>query len=220
MSSLDAAQRFGMPVQINTMVTQSTLPLIPRNYELLRECSVMRWALFFLIQTGRGRDLGEISPGQCEFLPHWVSDLVKSGDAPYVVKTPEAHHLKRVYYQETHSRNDDVMGFLQSPLGQELGVRDGNGVVFASHIGEIFPSGFLPIYGGNVRQDRLSDVYRSSELFRALRDPEQLKGKCGRCPFRLVCGGSRARAFAMTGDPLLSDPLCQYPTIHYEPLPA
>jgi radical SAM protein len=220
MAAVDAADGFGMPLQINTMVTQSTLPLIPRIYDLLKDRSVMRWALFFLIQTGRGKDLGEITPGQCESLLHWVSDLVGSGEAPFAIKTTEAHHLKRVYYQRTRSKVDDMDGFLRSPVGQGLGVRDGNGVVFVSHTGEIFPSGFLPILSGNVRSDRLSEVYRNSALFRSLRDPTQLKGKCGRCAFRLVCGGSRARAYAMTGDALESDPLCQYPTIHYEPMPV
>jgi len=90
------------------------------------------------------------------------------------------------------------------------GVNDGNGFVFISHIGEINPSGFLPINCGNVRTDSLVEVYRNSPVFRALRDPNGFKGKCGVCEFRFVCGGSRGRAYALTGDYLESEPFCVY----------
>jgi radical SAM protein with 4Fe4S-binding SPASM domain len=89
-------------------------------------------------------------------------------------------------------------------------LNDGRGFVFISHTGEVCPSGFLPIIAGNVRDSELIDIYRDAPLFRSLRDPAQLVGKCGRCPYRLLCGGSRARSFAMTGDPLASDPLCAF----------
>jgi radical SAM protein with 4Fe4S-binding SPASM domain len=97
-----------------------------------------------------------------------------------------------------------------SSVGRGFGVRDGNGIVFVSHTGDVCPSGFLPLAAGNVRRDSLVDVYRSSELFVRLRDTGRLHGKCGRCPFREICGGSRARAYAHTGDPMASDPLCPY----------
>ena len=98
---------------------------------------------------------------------------------------------------------------LSSPRAP-LGINDGKGFVFVSHIGDIQPSGFLPITAGNVREDELLDVYRSAPLFRELRDADLLKGKCARCEFRAVCGGSRARAYAMTGDYLAEEPLCTY----------
>jgi radical SAM protein with 4Fe4S-binding SPASM domain len=90
------------------------------------------------------------------------------------------------------------------------GVNDGDGFLFVSHRGDIYPSGFLPKSAGNVRTDDLVEVYRTHELFRSLRDRDRLKGKCGVCEFRTVCGGSRARAYAMTGDPLEADPMCAY----------
>jgi radical SAM protein with 4Fe4S-binding SPASM domain len=89
-------------------------------------------------------------------------------------------------------------------------VNAGNGFLFVSHLGEIYPSGFLPISAGNVRGTRLDDAYRSSDLFRSLRDPDRLKGRCGACEFRFICGGSRSRAYAMTGDYLETDPWCTY----------
>jgi radical SAM protein with 4Fe4S-binding SPASM domain len=99
---------------------------------------------------------------------------------------------------------------LATPAGRGFGIRDGNGIVFVSHAGQVFPSGFLPISGGNVRKTPLAEIYRNSELFRSLRDADQLQGKCGACAFRTLCGGSRARAYAAHGNPLASDPLCPY----------
>lgn len=90
------------------------------------------------------------------------------------------------------------------------GLNDGKGFVFISHVGEVYPSGFLPISGGNVRQQRLSQIYRDSPIFKQLRNPEELSGKCGACEFRHICGGSRARAFAVNGDPLAQEPCCAY----------
>jgi radical SAM protein with 4Fe4S-binding SPASM domain len=90
------------------------------------------------------------------------------------------------------------------------GVNAGKGFLFVSHVGEIYPSGFLPLLGGNVRTQELARVYRDSTFFRGLRDAEQLQGRCGRCEFREICGGSRARAFALTGDPFATDPWCVY----------
>jgi radical SAM protein with 4Fe4S-binding SPASM domain len=90
------------------------------------------------------------------------------------------------------------------------GVNDGNGFLFISHIGEIMPSGFLPIRAGNVREDDVVQIYRQHPLFTVLRDPDALKGKCGRCEYRDVCGGQRGRAYGVTGDFLASDPACAY----------
>ncbi len=90
------------------------------------------------------------------------------------------------------------------------GINDGKGFAFVSHRGEVFPSGFLPLSAGNIRKQSLADIYQNSPLFTALRDPGKLKGKCGECEFRDICGGSRARAFALTGDPFAEEPCCVY----------
>jgi radical SAM protein with 4Fe4S-binding SPASM domain len=90
------------------------------------------------------------------------------------------------------------------------GVNAGNGFLFVSHRGEVFPSGFLPVRAGSVREQALADIYRNSPLLRALREPDMLKGRCGQCDFRQICGGSRSRAFALTGDPFAEDPWCGY----------
>ncbi len=205
-----AAEAEGIPLQINTMVTARTLNDLPRTYERVKSWRVTRWALFFLIATGRGRALEEITPQQSEAWLNWLCDLAESGETPFAIKTTEAHHIRRIAFLRMQARGMDEEQILRTPIGRGFGVRDGNGIVFVSHLGQIYPSGFLPLAAGNIRSARLGEVYRHSELFRALRDTNRLKGKCGRCPFRVICGGSRARAYALTGDPLESDPLCPY----------
>ena len=123
--------------------------------------------------------------------------------APYEIKTTEGQHYRRVRLQQNGAPSS-------SGARAPLGINDGKGFVFVSHTGNIQPSGFLPLTAGNVRTDELLDVYRNSSLFRDLRNPSLLKGKCGRCEFRTICGGSRARAYAMTGDYLAEEPLCIY----------
>jgi radical SAM protein len=198
----------GIALQVNTLVTASTAEDLPALYELVRGLGVVRWSLFFLVRTGRGRLLKEVSPWQAEELCHWLFDV--SAASPFAIKTTEAPHFRRVALMRMLRAGVSLEEVARSSVGRGFGVRDGNGVVFVSHTGDVYPSGFLPLAAGNVRQDSLVDVYRSSELFVRLRDTSRLQGKCGRCPFREICGGSRARAYAHTGNPMASDPLCPY----------
>lgn len=133
---------------------------------------------------------------------------------PYGVKATEAPHFRRVVVQEKRRlgagaancgpKRTDLLG--RAPKG----VNDGDGFVFVSHIGDVYPSGFLPVKCGNVRRQSLADIYRHAPVLKQLRDKSLLKGKCGACEFRELCGGSRARAYAVTGDYLESDPYCAY----------
>lgn len=198
----------GLPVQVNTMVTAETLADIPAIYEVVRELGLNRWALFFLIATGRGEGLAPVTPAESERFLNWLWRLVPQ--APFPIKTTEAHHYRRIATVKLQKRGLSPAEIMELPVGRGFGIRDGNGIVFVSHTGAVYPSGFLPQAAGNVRRQSLVDVYRDSALFRALRDPDQLQGKCGRCEFRALCGGSRARAFAATGNPLAEDPLCPY----------
>jgi radical SAM protein len=198
----------GIALQVNTLVTASTAEDLPALYELVRGLDVVRWSLFFLVRTGRGRLLKEVSPWQAEELCHWLFDV--SAASPFAIKTTEAPHFRRVALMRMLRAGVSLEEVAHSSVGRGFGVRDGNGIVFVSHSGDVYPSGFLPLAAGNVRRDSLVDVYRSSELFVRLRDTGRLHGKCGRCPFREICGGSRARAYAHTGDPMASDPLCPY----------
>ncbi|MFB6187058.1 MAG: radical SAM/SPASM domain-containing protein, partial [Halobacteriaceae archaeon] len=136
---------------------------------------------------------------KAEEVMEWLHEI--SSTSSFGIKTTEAPHYRRVAIQQAEDSHKSQ--------GRPR-ITAGDGFAFISHTGEVFPSGFLPQSAGNVRNQSIVDIYRNSELFLDLRDPDNLKGKCGVCKYRQVCGGSRSRAFATTGDPLASDPLCAY----------
>jgi radical SAM protein with 4Fe4S-binding SPASM domain len=207
MLGYEAARDAGLSIQINTTITKQNLGELDEFVELLSDMEPKMWSVFQLIPTGRAESADMIDGHEMEALFERLADL--SGEVPFAIKTTEGHHFRRVMIQK---------GKFQRGAPGLQGIGDGKGFVFISHAGEIFPSGFLPMNAGNVRSDELIDVYRDNPLFRSLRDPGQLKGKCARCEFRVICGGSRARAFGMTGDALAADPLCIYqPREHSTP---
>lgn len=206
--ALRRARDMGLPVQVNTMVTAQTLDDIPAIYETVRDLGITRWALFFLVAAGRGAALQGISARQSERFLNWLWRLAP--DAPFPIKTTEAHHYRRIAFMHMQRQGLSAADIARTPAGRGFGIRDGNGIVFISHTGAVYPSGFLPLAAGNIRRRGLVSLYRDSRLFRTLRDVEQLQGKCGRCEFRALCGGSRARAYAAHGDPMAADDLCPY----------
>ncbi len=208
---IEHAQALGLPLQINTTVSRITRPSLEALARQIRAWPVALWAVFFLVRTGRGASLDQVSAQQCEQVLTWLYDLSLS--SPFGIKTTEAPHFHRVIWQRDRELGTDRIAQTSrrsSLLRAPRSVNDGNGFVFVDHLGEICPSGFLPISSGNVKTDDLVSVYRDAEIFRRLRNPEALSGKCGRCEFRELCGGSRARAYAATGSIMASDPLCAY----------
>ncbi|ELZ80578.1 coenzyme PQQ synthesis protein [Haloferax larsenii JCM 13917] len=211
-----AARAAGVPLQINTTVCAQTADELPAIRDLVADLDAVLWSVFFLVPVGRGRILDPVTPERAERILSWLTEV--SEEAPFGVKTTEAPHYRRVAIQRRRDSTDapDVDG-----IGRRLGIIAGNGFAFVSHTGDIYPSGFLPKSAGSVRESSLVERYRESDLFQSLRDPDQFSGKCGACEFRHVCGGSRSRAYAHTGDPLASDPLCDYvPTDYDGPMPA
>ncbi|MDP6087795.1 MAG: TIGR04053 family radical SAM/SPASM domain-containing protein [Nitrospinota bacterium] len=209
--TVEAARDAGeqsLPMQINTLVTADTLEDMESLYALVSTLNVARWSLFTLVPTGRGAVLPEVSPERCETFFHWLYD--RSREAPFAIATTEAPHFRRVALTRMQDEGRNAEDIRRTPVGMGFGIRDGNGILFVSHVGEVFPSGFLPVAAGNVRTESPVTLYRSSELFRNIRETERYAGKCGWCEFRNLCGGSRARSYAATGDPLGSDPLCAY----------
>jgi radical SAM protein len=200
------AQDLGMPLQVNTLVSVETAGDLPAIYELLKPLGVTRWSLFFLISVGRGKVLQPLSPEKAETLMAWVYKI--SNEAPFVVATTEAPSYRRVALQSMRDEGQTGEEIKRSPSARGFGIRDGHGIVFVSHRGDICPAGFLPLAAGNVRTDHLVDVYRNAPLFRSLHDPAHFENRCGACEYHALCGGSRSRAFAATGNPLASDPLC------------
>ena len=191
-------------LQVNTLVTRATVADLPDIHRVVEHTGADRWSLFFLIATGRGTALEPISASRAETALNWALD--RAAHRNPIVTTTEAPHYRRIALTRrkatrTQTHSGPVRG---------SGIRDGNGVMFISHVGEVQPSGFLPIAAGNARTEPVLRVYRESPLFQELRQPDRFRGRCGRCEFRHVCGGSRARAYAATGDPLESDPLCAH----------
>ena len=223
MRIIDATIAMGLPLQINSTIGRMTLPSLEQMARRVSELPVTLWALFFLIQTGRGASLEQITAEECERVLNDLYDL--SLTSPFGIKTTEAPHYQRVVWQRTQQRLAQGLPSVNVERRRQLraprSVTDGNGFVFVDHLGAICPSGFLPVRCGNVRTDSLVEVYRTSPFFQTLRNPDALEGKCGRCGFRAICGGSRSRAFAATGNALASDALCAYdPGEVAEPLVA
>jgi radical SAM protein len=206
--ALQWAQRLQMPVQINTLVAAETVDDLPEIYELLKPFGLARWSLFFLISVGRGKVLQPLSPEEGEQLMRWVHDISK--EAPFIVATTEAPSYRRVALQKMREEGMTGEQIRRSGATRSYGIRDGHGVVFVSNTGNICPAGFLPLPVGNVRKVHIVDMYRESPLFRQLHDPSQFENRCGICDYKKLCGGSRARAFAATGNPLASDPMCTF----------
>jgi len=203
-TAMAAVRDAGLSLQVNTSLTRRTVEELPRTAEVVAGIAPALWSVFFVVPVGRARLAQQLGPDSCERVFHFLYEW--SERTSIAVKTTAAPAYRRVVLQHEAARREP--GRLRRPL--PLAVNDGKGFVFVSHTSDVFPSGFLPLTTGSVRGGRLADIYRTSRLFRALRDESRLMGKCGVCPFRSLCGGSRARAFATTGDFLAADPACAY----------
>jgi radical SAM protein len=209
MSALRHARDIGLDTQFQTTVTRRNMEHLPEIADIVKQMGSKMWSLFFLIVTGRALANDDLRADEYEAVFSFMYELSKT--VPFGVKTTEAMHYRR--YVAQRIKADHGIAENESARGvafRTAGVSDGKGFVFVSHQGEIFPSGFLPVTGGNVLRDSLTDVYRNSELFITLRDTAQREGKCGICEYQKICGGSRARAYALTGDFLAEDPRCIY----------
>jgi radical SAM protein len=212
----------GMPLQINTVISRYNYDHLEQMSKLVEELGAVMWYIFLLVPTGRGQMDACITPAEHEKVFRWLYELSKT--APYDIKTTAAQHYRRVVLQEKardqlidkgEIRYEDSIttdfasmhdGLKRAPKG----VNDGNGFVFVNHIGDVMPSGLLPIVGGNIRETPLDEIYREAKVFKDLRQPDNYKGKCGVCEFNKICGGSRSRTYAVTGDYLESEPFCVY----------
>ncbi|MCL4286530.1 MAG: TIGR04053 family radical SAM/SPASM domain-containing protein, partial [Thermoleophilia bacterium] len=210
---IENAAAEGLALQVNTTACRLNDGELERMVPLLEEWGVVQWSVFFLVPVGRGRTLPMLDAAGHERVLGWLQETAAT--APFDVKATAAPQYRRIVAERARravpaadegGRPDVLAGagyrFADGLNRPAKGVNDGRGFMFISHRGDVMPSGFLPLVAGNVRRRSPVEIYRDSPLFRQLRDPAQLKGKCGRCEFREVCGGSRARAYALTGDPL------------------
>jgi radical SAM protein len=207
--TLDAmhwANKIGLPVQINTTVSRRNIDELENILSVIRNFRMVMWSLFFMVPTGPAQIADLPSPLEIESAFARIYGLAQR--VPFKVKTTEAQHYRR-YVLQQRKREVPEESFANSIPGI-LPINEGKGFMFISHTGEVQPSGFLPLYAGNVRGASVQDIYRNSDRFTQLRDVNKLKGKCRACEFREICGGSRARAYAVTGDAFAEDPSCAY----------
>ncbi|HUZ25045.1 MAG TPA: TIGR04053 family radical SAM/SPASM domain-containing protein [Streptosporangiaceae bacterium] len=211
----------GVTVQVNTTVMSANLDELPDIAGLMTSTGAHMWEVFFLVHVGRGVAAGAISPADHDDVCHFLYDASRYG---FVVRTVEAPFFRRVVklrragapapdsalYRGMARRLDDVLGpATRAPSAHATPTRDGKGIIFVAHDGEVYPAGFLPLGLGNVRDRPLREIYRNDPLLRAIR-AARFVGRCGKCEYADLCGGSRARAYATSGAPLGEDPACPY----------
>lgn len=227
LETADTVHRLGYRLQLNSTVTATNVHQLPALLRLALDLNATLWSVFFLVPTGRGAAMPILGPAGTEEVLHWLHDI--SGHLP--VKATEAPHFRRLALQRAAAPDLDA-AFPVGPLRQELrdetrrllgdrqsravgprpplDVNAGRGFAFVDHLGSVYPSGLLPLATGSVRERSFREIYRSAPLLQSLRQPDGFGGRCGRCEFRHLCGGSRSHAYAVTGDPLAEDPTCAY----------
>jgi AdoMet-dependent heme synthase len=231
--AIEWAGQAGLPIQVHSTISRHNRHDLDGLCNLFEKLAIVMWNVFFLVPVGRGQ-LDDLLSGE-EFEQVFGKIYELSHRVSFQIKTTEAMHYRRYLLQ--HNLEERKIGHGNGHphgAGYEAGaptadgktramgwatrrVNDGKGFVFISHTGNVYPSGFLPIHAGNIRETPLAEIYRNSPIFKALRDTGRLEGKCGACEFKEICGGSRARAYALTGDPLAQEPCCIYQPKNWDP---
>jgi AdoMet-dependent heme synthase len=236
--AVEWAGEAGIPIQVHSTISRHNAHDLDNLCALFEKLAIVMWNVFFLVPVGRGQ-LADLLSGE-EFESVFGKIYELSHRVSFQIKTTEAMHYRRYLLQ--HNLEERKMGHghpgghpVPSAVAEyEAGapkadaqtrthgwatrrVNDGKGFMFISHVGNVYPSGFLPIHAGNIRETPLGDIYRNAPIFKTLRDTSRLEGKCGACEYKEICGGSRARAYALTGDPLAQEPCCIYQPRNWTP---
>lgn len=230
LESVRMANDLGLAVQINSLINVHNTGQLDELIQLIQRLNLVFWEVFFLVPTGRGTELPLMSAFKFEEAFGKIYEL--SQRVPFIIKITEAPHYRRFYFEKEMIKQGldprkgsreavrlpAYMRKAQGPGGSmgraPQGVNSGKGFIFVSYRGDVFPSGFLPLAAGNIRNKDLADIYQNSPVLKELRNAALLKGRCGICPYKEICGGSRSRAYALTGDYLEEDPCCCYEPIH------
>ncbi len=234
--TIEWANEAGIPIQVHTTISRHNADDLDNLCALFEKLAIVMWNVFFLVPVGRGQQADLLSGEEFEQVFGKIYEL--SHRVNFQIKTTEAMHYRRYLIQhnleERKFAHGHPGGGAARTTAYEPGVptadaaartqawttrrvNDGKGFMFISHVGNVYPSGFLPIHAGNIRETPLADIYRNAPIFKALRDTAQLEGKCGACEYKEICGGSRARAYALTGDPLAQEPCCIYQPRNWHP---
>jgi radical SAM protein len=238
--AIEWANEAGIPIQVHTTISRHNAHDLDSLCALFEKLAIVMWNVFFLVPVGRGQVADLLSGEEFEQVFGKIYEL--SHRVSFQIKTTEAMHYRRYLLQ--HNLEERKMGHGSGHPGgmgaaaagheYEPGapiadaktrtaswatrrVNDGKGFLFVSHVGNVYPSGFLPIHAGNVKQTPLQEIYQNAPIFKSLRDTSQLEGKCGACEYKEICGGSRARAYALTGDALAQEPCCIYQPKNWVP---
>ncbi len=234
--AVEWAGEAGLPIQVHTTISRHNAHDLDNLCSLFEKLAIVMWNVFFLVPLGRGQQADLLSGEEFEQVFGKIYEL--SHRVSFQIKTTEAMHYRRYLLQHNleerrlghgHPASAATAGLEYEP-GAPIAdpraraqtwatrrVNDGKGFMFISHVGNVYPSGFLPIHAGNIRETPLADIYRNAPIFKALRDTSKLEGKCGACEYKEICGGSRARAYALTGDPLAEEPCCIYQPRNWHP---
>ena len=240
------AAEAGLPIQVHTTISRHNAHDLDSLCNLFETLNIVMWNVFFLVPVGRGQ-LGDLLSGEefenvfgkIYELSHRVSFQIKTTEAMHYRRYLLQHNLeeRKMGHGSGHPGGHPgatMGGTRPAPVAYEPGdpiadaatrtnawatrrVNDGKGFMFISHKGDVYPSGFLPIHAGSIRETPLKDIYQNAPIFKSLRDTSQLEGKCGACEYKEICGGSRARAYAVTGDPLAQEPCCIYQPRNWVP---
>jgi len=231
--AIEWANEAGIPIQVHSTISRHNVHDLDGLCALFEKLAIVMWNVFFLVPVGRGQ-LDDLLTGE-DFEQVFGKIYELSHRVSFQIKTTEAMHYRRYLlinnleerklgHGHPHAtRHAYEAGTPQADAKtRTMGwatrrVNDGKGFVFVSHVGNVYPSGFLPIHAGNLREKPLADIYRNAPIFKALRDTSKLEGKCGACEYKEICGGSRARAYAVTGDPLAQEPCCIYQPKNWDP---
>jgi radical SAM protein len=235
--AIEWANEAEIPIQVHTTISRHNAHDLDNLCTLFEKLAIVMWNVFFLVPVGRGQLSALLSGEEFEDVFGKIYEL--SHRVSFQIKTTEAMHYRRYLLQ--HNLEEKRMGHGHphgtgsgKGMGYEAGaptsdaqtrtaswatrrVNDGKGFLFVSHVGNVYPSGFLPIHAGNVKETPLQEIYRDAPIFKSLRDTSKLEGKCGACEYKEICGGSRARAYAVTGDPLAAEPCCIYQPRNWDP---
>ena len=242
--AIEWANEAGIPIQVHTTISRHNAHDLDSLCNLFERLAIVMWNVFFLVPVGRGQ-LDDLLSGE-DFERVFAKIYELSLRDNFQIKTTEAMHYRRYLLQHNLEERKMGHGHGARPTANESRstthdarpyepgapttnaasrnhswatrrVNDGKGFMFISHVGNVYPSGFLPIHAGNIRETPLAEIYRNAPIFKALRDTKRLEGKCGACEFKEICGGSRARAYALTGDPLAQEPCCIYQPKNWDP---
>ena len=244
--AIEWANEAGLPIQVHSTISRHNAHDLDNLCALFEKQRIVMWNVFFLVPVGRGQQADLLSGEEFEQVFGKIYEL--SHRVSFQIKTTEAMHYRRYLLQHNLQEKRVLPGTMgQGPGGghphaaavaeYEAGaptadpearnrgwatrrVNDGKGFMFISHVGNVYPSGFLPLHAGNIRETPLAEIYRNAPIFKALRDTSRLEGKCGACEYKEICGGSRARAYALTGDPLAQEPCCIYQPKNWKPREA